>query len=933
MPSHRLRIVVALLFFKSLSPSVRAESIVFEIGVANGANRSFNVSFPITYNFGVTEAGAAAGLSAVQFAFRVDRGTQVTSPVIFNLYNGLGGTGTSIASTTVSATTYPQAGGNRVPATLAPPVTLAAGVYSVQLTTAAAGSGANNYTWKDGPLRLTSTSSVNLSAFFYIEDNNSTGTAGTTLNAASPVLAQPSLEYQTVVFGNYRPGATLSQVVRLTNANLPTANNYSQALAAVSSVTGAASVSGAPTTAAPLGQGFVADLTVALASGSTGPSSGVTHFNYSSVPGTSVTTSTTAVGSGSISLSGTGWNWANAKVSSGTLAFGNVRTGSAATSQTVGVGNQAVSLAAYQDLLDVTGSTNNAKVSATGFQNLVSSTNGATTSNVTLAANTATAGSLDSTVSLTYTSNANGVAGLSNGSATIVGGTAPAIATTGGVYDFATAAYSGTAFAFGFVHRGAAAVSGSVAIGNQTVTNATFQDSLNVSASSGNPLVSATGFTGLAASTSGATRNSLVVAAATGTAGSLDSTLTLSLVSNANGVAGLSDGTATVVGSPGSITTSGTVYTGQSTWNTNGGGQWGTLASDFGTNWNWTTFDGSPGVATGFADTDTATFGNAVTSGTATVTITAATPSVRSLTFDNAAASYVLSGASGGSLALLNAGTASALLSVISGSHTIASPVSLGSNTSLDAATAARLAIDGVVSGGRNLVKTGAGTLVLSGSNTYGGTTTVAAGRLLIHGNQSAASGAIMVDSGATLGGRGTAGGAVTVLAGGTLSPGASIESLAAGATTLSGTSTFFYELDSSASLSEAADLFVSNGNVSIGTGAILDLLDLAGSPTAFAEGTKFTLISYGTSTWNAGLFTYQSNELTDGEIFTAGLNQWEIRYADPTGGSNFTGDQLPGDSVTITVVPEPVTLAILATGLLAMGLRLHRRGRLNPRS
>jgi hypothetical protein len=131
--------------------------------------------------------------------------------------------------------------------------------------------------------------------------------------------------------------------------------------------------------------------------------------------------------------------------------------------------------------------------------------------------------------------------------------------------------------------------------------------------------VSATGFTGLAASAGGATRNNLVVAAATGTAGSLASTLALTLVSNANGVAGLSDGTAMVDGG-GSITTSGTVYTGQSTWNTNGGGSWGSLAA--GT--NWTSAGGvqaAPGTFTGYASTDSATFAGAVTGGTATMQI------------------------------------------------------------------------------------------------------------------------------------------------------------------------------------------------------------------------------------------------------------------------------------------------------------------------
>ncbi|MFM8495647.1 MAG: autotransporter-associated beta strand repeat-containing protein, partial [Planctomycetia bacterium] len=445
-----------------------------------------------------------------------------------------------------------------------------------------------------------------------------------------------------------------------------------------------------------------------------------------------------------------------------------------------------------------------------------------------------------------------------------------------------------------------------------------YQDSLDVSASTGNPLVAATGFSGLAASAGGATKNNLVVAIGTGTAGSLNSTLALSLVSNANGVAGLSNGTATVVGSPGAITTTGTVFTGQSTWNTNGGGEWGTLASNFGTNWNWSAFDGSPGVDAGFTNTDTATFGSALTSGTATVTVTAATPSMKSITFNNGAAAYAVTGVSGGSLALLNAGTTAASVTVAAGSHAISLPVALGSSTSLDIAAESLLTMAGVVSGANGIAKIGVGTTILSGNNTYGGTTTVAAGRLLIHGNQTAATGAITVEAGATLGGRGAAGGAVTVLSGGTLSPGASVESLAVGATTLSGTSTFFYELDSSAALSAGADLLVSNGNLTIESGSILEFTDLASSPTAFAQGTKFSLISYGTSSWNSGLFTFAGDVLANGDTFTAGLNQWQIRYDDPTGGSNFTADQLAGNSVTIMAVPEPGTLALLAVGAVA---------------
>ncbi len=939
MPTSRLRRLVACLLITWLpAATVRAENLVFQIGLPTTQTRVFDINNPITYNFGVTLAGGAANLQGVQFAFFVDRGQNTTAPVVFNLYNGLGGvsgtnvtTGTnvSLGITTVSATSYPTAGGNNIFASLSAPIFLTAGEYSVQLSTTATGAG-RTYSWRPGPLQLTSTSGGNLSNFLYVEDNNQIGSAGNTLNAANPVLAQPLLSATSVNFGNFRSGATLSQVLTLTNDNLPTANNYSQALASGTTTTsGGASVSGVPTTASPLGQGFIQNLNVGLASGSAGPANGQVGLSYLSVPGTSATTGTTAIGSGAIAVTGTGFDWANAKVSSGTFAFGNVRTGSAATSQTVAIGNQTVVSSTYQDLLNVSGSTTNAKVTATGFSNLAASASGTATNSVSLAASTTTAGSLASTVSLAYTSNANGVVGLTNGTATFVGGAGPSIATTGGVYDYANAVYTGTAFAFGYIHRGGPSASGTAAIGNQTVTSGSYQDTLNVSAATGNPLVGASGFTGLAPSASGATTNNLVVSVGSGTAGSLASTLALSLVSNANGVAGLSNGTATTVGSPSSITTTGTVFTGLSTWNVNGGGQWGTLASSFGSNWNWATFDGSPGVDSSFTNTDTATFGGALTSGSATVTVTAATPSVKSVTFNNAAATYSVAGVSGGSLALLNTGTVAATVAVIAGSHAMSLPVALGSNTDFDVAGGSILSMSGVLSGAKAIATIGTGTTIFSGNNTYGGITSVAAGTLLINGSQASATGAITVAGGATLGGRGTAGGAVNVLANGILSPGSSIESLAVGATTFSsGSSTFFYEVDSAAALSAAADLLVSNGNLAIGSGSILAFTDLANTPVAFPQGTKFTLISYGSNSWDSGLFTYQGNELANLEMFSAGLNQWEIRYDDPVGGSNFTSDQLSGDSVTITAVPEPASLTLAGIGIAAAALVLVRSRR-----
>jgi autotransporter-associated beta strand protein len=77
----------------------------------------------------------------------------------------------------------------------------------------------------------------------------------------------------------------------------------------------------------------------------------------------------------------------------------------------------------------------------------------------------------------------------------------------------------------------------------------------------------------------------------------------------------------------------------------------------------------------------------------------------------------------------------------------------------------------GALSGAGSLIKTGAGTLTLSGSNTYTGTTKVSAGGLTINGSLASGS-AVTVSSGATLGGTGTIAGPVTVTSGAALAPG-----------------------------------------------------------------------------------------------------------------------------------------------------------------
>jgi autotransporter-associated beta strand protein/YVTN family beta-propeller protein len=77
--------------------------------------------------------------------------------------------------------------------------------------------------------------------------------------------------------------------------------------------------------------------------------------------------------------------------------------------------------------------------------------------------------------------------------------------------------------------------------------------------------------------------------------------------------------------------------------------------------------------------------------------------------------------------------------------------------------------LSGVISGPGSLTKTGAGLLDLTGVSSYMGTTTVAAGALVVDG--SIANSAVTVQSGAVLGGQGTIG-ALTAQSGGIVAPG-----------------------------------------------------------------------------------------------------------------------------------------------------------------
>ena len=136
------------------------------------------------------------------------------------------------------------------------------------------------------------------------------------------------------------------------------------------------------------------------------------------------------------------------------------------------------------------------------------------------------------------------------------------------------------------------------------------------------------------------------------------------------------------------------------------------------------------------------------------------------------------------------------------------------------------------------------GVVVLSGTNTYTGTTTVATGTLLVNGVNG--SSPITVGAGASLGGTGSLGGAVTVQAGGTLAPGIPTQGALSDAI---GTLT----ASSAASVSGAVTMKINRAGVptsdefaapaiTVNSGAALTVANIGS--TNLAAGDTFTLFS-----------------------------------------------------------------------------------------
>jgi autotransporter-associated beta strand protein len=176
--------------------------------------------------------------------------------------------------------------------------------------------------------------------------------------------------------------------------------------------------------------------------------------------------------------------------------------------------------------------------------------------------------------------------------------------------------------------------------------------------------------------------------------------------------------------------------------------------------------------------------------------------------------------------------------------------------------------------GAGSVVIAGNGTVVLGGDNSYTGTTTVQSGSLDITG--STAESAITVDSGATIGGKGTAG-AVTAESGGTFAPGDPSTFTVASLTLESG-STFSEEIGGTAPGTGGAGgydqtVVENGGTISLGD-ATLDI-SLVDSFTP-SVGNTFTIISNDTGQTVTGTFAGLAEDATfeaDGTWFQIDYN------------------------------------------------------------
>ncbi len=413
-------------------------------------------------------------------------------------------------------------------------------------------------------------------------------------------------------------------------------------------------------------------------------------------------------------------------------------------------------------------------------------------------------------------------------------------------------------------------------------------------------------------------------------------------------------------------------YQAVNTYNATTGSSWDAASAA-----SWTNFDAgataSPatqasGAIAQFAD------GAGTSVGTNTVNLNS-TRNVQGVQFasSTAAKNYDIVNAGSGALILDNtANNAAATLvdgSADGNANSIGVPITLNSNLSATVTNAGTtLTVSGIMSGsGRSVTKLGAGTLVLTGSNTYTGSTTISAGTLQL-GN-GGTTGSLSASSAIVNNGTLAFNRSDTVTQGtdfaSSISGTGSLTKLGTGSVVLNGANTYTgtttvsagtLALTGTGSINNSTSLVIGNtagtkfdvtglsGDVSLSSAITFNLGATTGSNGLFdATGKAFsygsqnitfafsTGLAEGSYTYNIFDFASQSGSL-NAINFTGG-------YTGSTDWSALTGSGYTLDNATftfdaangvlsVTAVPEPSTYALGVLGLLGLLMLARNRRR-----